>query len=322
MPALIIWLGQANLVIIMVVIGIRGIAQAFHTPAMTAAMPLLVPERHLLRINTLSQTMWSAAGIGAPVLGIFLYTRIGFQSVMFLDAIGAALACLGLFLAKVPTVRDQDMDGQRVLENLAGGLRVIKDNRGLFQLAVVCTAAMIIFMPVGALFPLMTKGHFGGDGYAASLIEAVFGAAMLVGSVLLLVWGGGRRHVLLVFGSGLFIGLTTAGSGLLAPNMFGAFVILSTVMGFACAFFNGPLMTIIQRHTPADKLGRVMGLFGSVMSLASPVGLVIAGLLADRTGIALWFLISGLLMMALSLAPLLLPSIMGLDQPVDDPAAT
>ena len=33
---------------------------------MMAAMPLLVPEKHLLRINTLDQLLMSVASIGAP----------------------------------------------------------------------------------------------------------------------------------------------------------------------------------------------------------------------------------------------------------------
>ena len=71
---------------------------------MMAAMPLLVPEKHLLRINTLDQLLMSVASIGAPAFGIFLYTTIGFHSVMFLDFAGALVAVAGLALAKIPTV--------------------------------------------------------------------------------------------------------------------------------------------------------------------------------------------------------------------------
>lgn len=57
-----------------------SIGQAFTASAMMAAMPLLVPEKHLLRINTLDQLLMSVASIGAPAFGIFLYTTIGFHS--------------------------------------------------------------------------------------------------------------------------------------------------------------------------------------------------------------------------------------------------
>jgi DHA3 family macrolide efflux protein-like MFS transporter len=310
---LIIWLGQANLFIIMVVIFVRAVAQAFHGPAMTAAMPLLVPERHLVRINSLDQLMWSVAGIGAPALGIFLYSTVGFHSVMFLDAVGAVLACVGLALVKIPTIRDESMEGRHVFANLADGYRAVSSIPGLHRLMWLCTAAMLIFMPIGSLFPLMTYQHFQGDGYMASLIEAVFGIGLLAGSLIVMAWGGGKRLVILVVMSGFAVGLTTLLSGALPSSMFWAFVVLSALMGFGAAFYNGPLMTIFQRHTDEEKLGRVMGLFGAIVSLTSPVGLVIAGFTAEFTGIAAWFLVSGALMTAASGIPFLMKSVMGLD---------
>jgi DHA3 family macrolide efflux protein-like MFS transporter len=317
---LIIWRGQISLPLIMVVIAIRGVAQAFHGPALTAAMPLLAPQRHLLRINSLNQMLWSLAGIGAPALGIFLYSTIGFHSVMFLDAAGAVLACAGLALARIPTVRDHDLTGRHVWRDLGEGVKVIRSNGGLARLMLICTLGMVLFSPIGSLLPLMTYDHFSGDGYKASLIEAVFGAAMLIGSFVLLAWGGGRRHVLLVLGSGLAVGLTTFGCGLLKPDMFVGFAVLCAAMGLVCAFYNGPLMTVLQRHTPEAKMGRVMGLFGSVMSLAAPIGLVISGLVAERTGIASWFLISGAAIVLLTIPACLTRQVIALDAPLAVPA--
>ena len=64
-------------------------------------MPMLVPDKHLLRINTLDQLLAAVASIGAPAFGIFLYSTLGFSSVMFLDFAGACIAVAGLLLAKV-----------------------------------------------------------------------------------------------------------------------------------------------------------------------------------------------------------------------------
>ncbi|MDR2347899.1 MAG: MFS transporter [Bifidobacteriaceae bacterium] len=316
-----IWLGQAGLGMMLLILAVRGAAQAFHTPALMAAMPSLVPERHLLRVNSVSQLLWSAAGIGAPALGILFYEAIGLHWVMFLDAAGAAVACLGLAFASIPTVRDPSMRGQRVLTNLADGLRAIRASRGLFALMVLCVGAMVVFMPIGSLFPLMTYQHFAGSGYMGALIEAVWGVSMLVGSLVLLAWGGGKRHVLLVIGSGLGVGLLIAACGALPATAFWAFAVLTGLMGFVCSFYNGPLFTIIQRRIPEQKQGRAMGLFSSAMSLASPIGLAISGFAAERTGIAGWFLICGFVMAAISALPLALPSIRALDRPAAPPPA-
>jgi DHA3 family macrolide efflux protein-like MFS transporter len=310
-----IWLDQLSLPLLMALLALRACAQAFHAPAMTAAMPMLVPDRHLLRVNSLDQMLWSGAAIGAPALGILFYTSIGFQWVMFLDTAGAGLACLGLALVRVPTVRDESMTGQHIFKNMVDGFRVIRSNRGLFWLMAFCTLAMIFFMPIGSLFPLMTYQHFGLGGYHASITEAVWGVAMLVGSGVLLAWGGGRRHVRLVIFSGMALGVTIAVCGVLPPTGFWAFAALTGVMGAVASFYNGPLTTVVQRHTPEEKMGRVMGLFGSILSLTSPIGLIISGFAAERTGIATWFLICGVLMSAVTAAALLVRPILALDNP-------
>ena len=165
----IILAGHVTFGLILFMVIVRSVGQAFHGPAMMAAMPLLVPEKHLLRINTLDQLLVSLASVGAPAFGIFLYTTLGFHSVMFLDFFGAVAAVAGLALAKIPTVHDATTDDQHVLANMRDGWRALSHTRGLVILLAGITVGMMAFAPLGAVFPLMTYDHFGGDGYICLL---------------------------------------------------------------------------------------------------------------------------------------------------------
>lgn len=69
----------------------------------------------------------------------------------------------------------------------------------------------MIFGPLSAVFPLMTYEHFSGDGYMASLVEAAFGIGMLVGSGILMAWGGGKRLAGLIAVAAVIVGTTTTG---------------------------------------------------------------------------------------------------------------
>ena len=291
---IVILFGQVSFPLLMILVIVRSIGQAFHGPAMMAAMPLLVPEKHLLRINTLDQLLMSVASIGAPAFGIFLYTTIGFHSVMFLDFAGALVAVAGLALAKIPTVADETAENQHVLANLRDGWKAL------------C-----------AIFPLMTYDHFGGDGYMASVVEAAFGVGMIAGSVVLMAWGGGKRLAGLIAVASLIVGVTTTACGFLAPTMFWAFVALCAVMALACSWFNGPLITLIQRNVPEEKTGRALGLAMAAMGLASPVGIAIGGVAAEAMGVAAFFVADGLVCIALGLTVYLFKSVRALDH--DEP---
>lgn len=66
------WLGHGSFALICLFAALRSCFQAFHFPAMSAAMPMLVPEKHLMRVNTLDQAIGSIANIGSPAIGIAL----------------------------------------------------------------------------------------------------------------------------------------------------------------------------------------------------------------------------------------------------------
>lgn len=318
-----ILLGQVSFALLMILVIVRSIGQAFHGPAMMAAMPLLVPEKHLLRINTLDQLLMSVASIGAPAFGIFLYTTIGFHSVMFLDFAGALAAVAGLALAKIPTVIDKTAENQHVLANLRDGWRTLSASRGLVILIAGVTVGMVAFAPLGAIFPLMTFDHFGGDGYAASIVEAAFGIGMVAGSIVLMAWGGGKRLALLIGIAALIVGATTMACGFLTPQMFWVFVPLCATMAVACAWFNGPLITLIQRNVPEEKTGRALGLTMAAMGLASPVGIALGGMLAESIGVAPFFVVDGAICLVLGLVVYLPKSVRALDHaPLPDASTT
>ena len=306
--------GYVSLPLLVVLVVARSVGQAFHSPAMMATMPLLVPTKHLMRINTLDQLLMSIAAIGSPAFGIFLYTTVGFHSVMFLDFAGAVVAVAGLALAKIPTVIDEGAVDQRILANLRDGWRAMSANRGLVLLVAFVTVGMIIFSPMSAVFPLMTYSHFGGDGYAASLVEAAWGVGMIVGSGIIMVWGGGRRKTLLIAVAMVLCGSVTTACGLLPPTAFWAFAVLCALMAIPCCWFNAPLITIVQTHVPDEKLGRAMGLITAASGLASPIGIAIGGVLAEGIGVAPFFVVDGVLCMALGVVAYLPRSVRALDE--------
>lgn len=313
LAAFIVLAGDVSIPLLLGICLLRAIGQAFHSPAMMAAMPMLVPDKHLLRINTLDQLLSAIANIGAPAFGIFLYTTLGFSAVLFLDFLGACIAVGGLLLAKIPTVIDPTATQQHALANLKDGWQAVAQTRGLVVLIGGVTLGMMIFGPLSALCPLMVLDHFNGDGYMASLGEAAFGIGMLAGSLILMVWGGGKRLAGLIACAAAIVGITTAVCGLLQPHQFALYIIMFGLMAIACAWFNGPLMTLIQRHVPDDKMGRAMGLLTAVIGLAAPIGIAIGGMVAESIGIAPFFFWDGIACLLLGLVLYLPRSVRALD---------
>lgn len=327
---LIILFGHVSLTALVIMVIVRSAGQAFHYPAMMAIMPMLVPEKHLLRINTLDQLLLSVAGMVAPALGILLYTVLGFHSVMFLDFVGALLACTAMLLAKVPSSQNQaesnasastgeDLSApasakRHVLHDLKEGWVALRSVHGLFMLIVLITLGMVCYSPMSSLYPLMTYEHFQGDGYMASIAEATFAAGLLIGSTILMVWGGGKRLTLLIASACLFFGVLCSVSGLLHPNLFWVFAVLCAGMGLVSAWFNGPMMTLIQRNSTEETMGRIIGLVTAASALAGPFGIALGGVFAEFAGVALFFVVDGVLCAFLGVLIVSFKSIRALDK--------
>lgn len=71
------------------VLGIRAVGSVFHSPAIQAAVPMLVPPQELVRANGWSQFMQSGAFLLGPVLGAAMYAVLPLWIILLSDLAGA-----------------------------------------------------------------------------------------------------------------------------------------------------------------------------------------------------------------------------------------
>ena len=289
-----------------------GFVSGFRTPAYNATMPLLVPERHLVRINSMDTILGSISMIAGPALGILLYTSFGLQSTIFLGFVGGTAAGVTMLLAKVP--RDHGSKEQKgAWQSLKEGATALAEQRGLLVLVIVVSLGMMAYGPIDSLMPLMVYSHFGGDGFAASLLAAVMGIGLLAGSIILMVANPQRMLARIIIVAALVVGSGALIAGLIPANGYWLFVACIGILAIACAWFNAPIMTLLQKGIPDEKLGRVMGLFTALNGLAIPAGTALGGIIAEITGTPMFFCIDGVFIVALAVVLLCSKNVRELD---------
>ena len=311
--AIAVWIALAgpNVAAVAVFCAAYGFTAGFRAPAFNATMPLLVPERHLVRINSLDTLLGSVSMIAAPVLGILLYTSFGLQAAIVLGGIGAFTAVVTMLLAKLPRVTPQEQMG--AWQSLKVGARALVDKRGLLVLTVGVSLGMLAYGPIDSLLPLMVSSHFGGDGFAASLVAAVMGAGLLVGALALMAANPRKKLARIIIAAAFVVGAGAFASGLIPSDGYWLFVACVGVLAIACAWFNAPLMTLLQKGIPEDKLGRVMGLFTAMNGLAIPIGTALGGAIAEVTGTPMFVTVDGVVILALGTGSALSKSVRQLD---------
>lgn len=295
---------------VLLVLFLRTVGTAFHSPCMQAVTPQIVPADELTRCAGYSQALTSVSDILSPAAAALLYQYWSLESIVMLDVFGALCACAALAIAKIPKLEKKaDTAKIHFAAEAIEGFRVLKQNKGIFILVMITGLYSIALMPVSALFPLMSMSYFGGNSTYASITEIVFSIGFMLGSLVLSMWGGTKNRVYTMFGSYLLMALSLLTAGSLPTSGYWFFVVCSCLIGFSGPFYWGVCTPIIQTHYDGIYLGRVLTLTGSIRYLAGPLGLGLESFLSNFFGPQTWFIIAGVLVLIAASLLLLIPSV-------------
>jgi DHA3 family macrolide efflux protein-like MFS transporter len=260
--------------------------------------------------------MLGALNIVGPPLGALLLNWLPLQGLMLVDVGSALLAIVPLLFVSVPQPKRQRPAAgpSSVWVELVEGLRYVRGWPGLVALIAGALVFKIALTPAFALIPLLVSQHFGGGAAELSLLESVTGIGILLGGLVLGVWGGFRRrmHTILLSASVLCIAFVVV--GLLPSNLFWAAVATACVIGVMISLADGPLMAIMQAGVAPEIQARVFTLMGSLISLSSPLGLALAGPVADLAGLRTWYVAAGVLVGLTAAVFYFTPAVMNIEE--------
>ncbi len=291
---------------------VRSTGGAFHWPAMQSSTAMMVPERHLARIGGLNQSLYGLSSIVAPPLGALLLACLPMHSILAIDVATAVVAIVPLLGLRIPSLSLDPSAATRpsVFADLRVGFRFVAAWRPLL---VIITAAAVINLfanPAVSLLPVLVTRHFGGGALQLAQLESVFGVGVVIGGVLLGVWGGFKRRMVTAMASLFLQGIGFAVVGLLPGTGLAAATVAMALIGLMNPICNGALFAAIQARVPHEMQGRVLSLLSSGAAAASPLGLLAAGPLADRFGVSIWYVVAGAVMAAVSLAVTAIPGVL------------
>ncbi len=317
--ALLFWTGSIEIWHVYVIMAVRSVGGAFHWPAMQASTSLMVPNKHLSRVAGLNQAMKGALNIVGPPLGALLLELVPLHGVMMVDVGTALLAVLPLLFVQVPQPRRQELAGgaagkPSIWTDLRGGLEYIRGWRGLMVLIGFALVFKIALTPAFSLLPLLVSDHFQGDATQLSLLESVAGVGIVVGGLVLSVWGGFRRKIFTSMTGMVVLGLGFVVLGLTPGTLFWLALGSVLVIGLMLPLVDGPFMAILQGTVAPEMQGRVFTIISSLFSISSPIGLAIAGPVSDALGLQVWYVVAGALCAASGLAGFLVPSIVHIEE--------
>jgi H+ antiporter protein len=291
---------------------------AFFDPAGMTARETMLPEAAqragwtLDRSNSAYEAIFNLSYIVGPGIGGLLIATVGGIDTMWVTAGAFVLSIAAIAVLRLEGAGTPNRDElPQVWAGIVEGLRFVWHNRVLRTLAVVDLTATGLYMPMeSVLFPkyFTDKDQPAQLGWVLMSL-AIGGVIGALGYAVLSKYTA-RRTVMLV--ALLVLGVAMTVIAFLPPLP--VILVLSAIVGLVY----GPIAPIynyvMQTQAPPHLRGRVVGVMGSLAYAAGPLGLIVAGPLADTAGLHVTFLALSIPMLVLGLAALFLPALRELDR--------
>jgi H+ antiporter protein len=292
---------------------------ALFDPAGMTARETMLPEAAtragwtLDHANSVYEAVFNLSYIVGPGVGGLLIATLGGVNTMWVTAgafVLSIVAIAGLRLEGAGTPDPTALpDG--VWAGVVEGLRFVWHNKVLRTLAIVDLAATGLYMPMeSVLFPK----YFTDRNEPAQLgwVLMALSVGGLVGALGYAVMSKYARRRTVMLTALLTLGVAMTIIAFLPPLPL--ILVLCAVVGFVY----GPIAPIynyvMQTRAPQHLRGRVVGVMGSLAYAAGPLGLVVAGPLADAAGLHATFLALALPMLVLGAAAVFTPALRELDR--------
>ena len=286
-------LGFQQLWLLLLVSVIRSLGSGVQGPAVSAILPQLVPSTHLTRIQGINQSISSVLYMLAPAVGGMVLGLMDISWTFLLDVVTATVALAVFIFIKVDSIKRAKRDVP-VVHAMFEGLRYTFSNPVLRSLIIYYSFAFFLLTPAAILTPLLVERSFGPEVWRLTVNEVSWTVGNLVGGILVSLRGHFNDKVKAIAISLVALGVGFALLGL-AP-FFSLYLLIMTIVGIFMPILTTAETVMIQKITPANKMGRVFSIVQVLSGSTIPLGMLFYGPLADIVSIESLLIVSGVLM--------------------------
>jgi hypothetical protein len=254
-----------------------GAADGFFQPAFGGIVPLVVETPMLPAANSWLGIARQGSAIAGPALAAGLYYSAGPSVVWGIDAASFVVSATALWFARPRSIQPSAPVG--MVKELVAGFRYVISVPWIWTgIGAAAIILMVAMSPFTTLLPRFVRTHYERGVGSYGLLFSAMAAGMVVGSLVWARWHPRRHRVAICFAA---FGINDIGIVVLALSPWYPLAVVSaTWRGFWIGIGIAAWMTLITELVPEHLLSRVLSFdqFGSFG--LTPVGFVLAGVIA------------------------------------------
>jgi MFS family permease len=296
--------GQAEVWQLMALGAVNGLSSAFFFPAAIGIVPQTVPKRMLQSANAVLRLGNNASWIGGAAVGGLVVAATSPGVAIAFDSATFFLAAVFLALMRIPA--GLRMEASNFLAELAVGWREFISRAWLWS--IVLQFGFVNAIQLGTesvLGPAIANDHLGGAA-AWGFILTAQSLGLVAGGLIMLRLRPRRLLLAATLGYLLTIPFLL---GLAGPTTVAALIALAALAGIGSETFGILWDTTMQQEIPQEKLSRVSSYDALGSFVLIPLGLAVAGPVAQVIGTRSTILAAAAISLTATLAVLLVPDV-------------
>jgi DHA3 family macrolide efflux protein-like MFS transporter len=291
---LLFFTGIANYWLIILLNVFRGICQAIHFPTVNAIIPIMIPKKHLSRMNAINYLFTGIIQIIGPLVGGFLLAFLEIEIILWIDIFTFFIAIIPLILVRIPSITENSKKKAKgsYFKDFKASIHILKSVRSFLILIIFISIINLLNMPFNTQMSLFVFIHHSGGELDYAIITAFLQVGVVMGAMVALTKKHWKHKELIILFS-VFIGIFGYSITTFAP--IGNFILMgigALIHAAMIPIANTMFLTILQTKVPPETQGRVFSIVASIAAAVTPLGMLISGPLAEVLGIPVLFIIS------------------------------
>jgi MFS family permease len=297
--ALLVTSSHPDEVLLVLCVLVIGIANALGAPALSSILPTLVPKPDLPGAVSLQSVQMNLSRVIGPAIGAAIYAGTGAAPVFVLNALTYLFAIVALLAIQYPP--PVTAGGPRgLLSRLGDGFRVARADPLVRRLLITLVLLSFFCLAFVGMMPVIAADNLdvAPKSVEYGIFYAVFGLGAAFGAISVGTFFARVAKARLVRPALLAFAALLAGLALVRSPAAG--FVVAPVLGYAYFVVITSLSTVLQEHVEDAVRGRVLALWIMGFGGTVPIGVLVAGPLAQATSITLVLLIGAVFAVGLA----------------------
>lgn len=308
-------IGNSSVLLIGVVMVLLSFVSAMYAPTVMASIPVLVEEEKLEQANGIVNGIQALSNVAAPVLGGILYGLIGLKVLVIVSGVFFFLSAILEMFIHIPFMqREQNRHIIPTLVNdLKEGFSYVVKQSFIFKcmilaalLNLLLTPLFVVGVPIILRVTMQSSDTLYGVGMGLIDFATILGALSM--GYFAKKMGINNLYIWIFITALLIVPMALSVTPLLLnigyyPS-YTLFVVSALLIAMIMTIISIYVITVVQKETPNENLGKVMAIIIAVSQCMAPIGQILYGLLFEAFSVKVYvpILIISIVMVVMAIA--------------------